>query len=105
MLCAHYVQSRALNCFSITLGIFDEANGRWLDHTSPPTSCAVGVYNYLSGDAPENLRTLPVRYNFTHQGNTMILRGSRFKHQTVPPPPGFNAYKCVSGSTQKEARF
>ena len=83
LLCAHYEQSRALNCFITILGIFDQANHRWLDHTSPPTSCGVGVFNDLSGDVLANPRTFPVRYNLTHQGDAMILRASRFKNQTV----------------------
>ena len=36
---------------------------------------------------------IPISFNLTHQGDAMILRGSRFKSQTIAPSLGHDVYK------------
>ena len=79
MLCPHLGAPRAYNCFIIILGIYDHERENWLTRRSRPTSGGADTYNYLTGDADDDSVTVPARFNLTHQGDAMILRGPRYK--------------------------
>ena len=92
----HWDQTRAFNKLIIILGIKNLETGEWLDRrSSGPTSCGVDVFTYLSGSQQDDPFALPARYDLLRQGDAMILRSSRYKSRTVPPPAGFEVYKYV----------
>ena len=93
LLGTHWDIPRAYNKCIIILGICATAADLWLDRRSRPTSGGVDVYNHLSGHAHDYPATIPVRYDPTHQGGVMSLRGNRYRSQDPPPPKW-----CGSGS-------
>jgi hypothetical protein len=92
---AHVEKTRASNKFVMILGIKNKATGEWLDRTSAPVSCGVDVWPHLSGSAQDHPLAEPVRYDLLRQGDAMIIRSSRYKSRTVPPPAGFEVYKYI----------